>query len=88
MADVLFREGNRSRRFIPGCIDDPVFTEETPGLATLHPHGRSRVGDLYDDKYLYDIGPRPIINLELNYEETRFRIDAEDVRNAYTLRKY
>jgi hypothetical protein len=93
------------------AIGDQVFSKNTPGLATLHPHGRSWVGDIYDDKPWYaiigyqsshsnrpgtvnwinkgpvaqqwdDTSPRPVINMEPNYEEIHFRIDAEDVRNA------
>lgn len=93
------------------AIGREVFTEDTPGLATLHPHGLSWVGNLYEDEDWYDIigyqsshsaaektvdwinkgpvaqqwekgPPRPIINMEPNYEEIFFKIDAEDVRNA------
>lgn len=92
-------------------IGSQVFNEDTPGLVTLHPHGLSWIGDVYDDQVWYDIAsyqsshsnrantvnwintgpvaqkwdkmrPRPVINMEPNYEEIFFTIDAEDVRNA------
>lgn len=93
------------------AIGRGVFAEEHPGLVTLHPHGRSWIGDIYADEEWMDIvgyqsshsnakgtvnwintGPpaqrwdkipaRPVINLEPNYEQIRFLITAEDVRNA------
>ena len=80
-------------------------------LVSLHPHGRSWVGSLYNEEDWLDIigyqsshsnkrgtvdwinkgpvvagwgriSPRPIINMEPNYEEIGFRITARDVRNA------
>lgn len=80
-------------------------------LVSLHPHGRSWVGSLYNEEEWLDIvgyqsshsnrqgtvdwinkgpvvkewnkiSPRPIMNMEPNYEEIGFRITAQDVRNA------
>ena len=88
-----------------------VFNGIDHAPATLHPHGRSNIGDLYAGEDWYQImgyqsshsdgeetvnwinkeeisrnwdklKPMPTINLEPNYEEIHFSIDAEDVRNA------
>ncbi|QGY43141.1 DUF4038 domain-containing protein [Maribellus comscasis] len=88
-----------------------VFNDIDHAPVTLHPHGRSFVGDLYAQEDWYDLmgyqsshsnqegtvnwinkgpvakmwsklKPMPYINLEPNYEEIGFRIDATDVRNA------
>jgi len=88
-----------------------VFNDIHHAPVTLHPHGRSWIGDIYADEAWMDIvcyqsshsnaagtvdwinkgpianrwdkiPPRPIINMEPNYEEIHFRITDEDVRNA------
>lgn len=88
-----------------------VFGDEHPGLVTLHPMGRSWIGNDYNDEEWMDIigyqsshsnqqrtvdwitkgpigenwyklTPRPIINMEPNYEEIHFEITDKDVRNA------
>jgi len=92
-------------------IGREVFQDIHHAPVTLHPHGRSWVGNLYAGEEWLDIvgyqsshsnsertvnwinqgpitnnwssiPPRPIINMEPNYEEIHFRISAEDVRNA------
>ena len=88
-----------------------VFNEIHHAPVTLHPHGRSWIGDIYAEEEWMDIvcyqsshsnaagtvdwinkgpianrwdkiPPRPVINMEPNYEEIHFRITDEDVRNA------
>jgi len=88
-----------------------VFNDIDHAPVTLHPHGSSWVGDLYDQEDWYSLmgyqsshnngkrvvnwinkgpmsqmwkklRPMPYINMEPNYEEIRFKITAEDVRNA------
>jgi hypothetical protein len=88
-----------------------VFDGTHQGIVTLHPNGRSWIGEDYkDERWLDFIGyqsshsnseatvnwitkgpvskdwaylpPRPIINLEPNYEEIFFKITDRDVRNA------
>jgi hypothetical protein len=92
-------------------IGRAVFDGTHQGIVTLHPCGRSWIGEVYkDEKWLDIIGyqsshsnqqntvdwitkgpmtnewsylpPRPLINLEPNYEEINFKITARDVRNA------
>ena len=92
-------------------IGQRVFGNIHHAPVTLHPHGRSWIGDLYADEPWMDIvgyqsshsneartvnwinrgpiaeewanlPPRPIINMEPNYEEIHFKITDEDVRNA------
>jgi hypothetical protein len=92
-------------------IGRAVFDGSHQGIVTLHPSGKSWIGEVYkDEKWLDIIGyqsshnnaegtvnwitqgpmsnnwanlpPRPIINLEPNYEEINFKITDRDVRNA------
>jgi len=92
-------------------IGRAVFDGSHQGIVTLHPCGKSWIGEVYkDEKWLDFIGyqsshsnsegtvnwitqgpmskewanlpPRPIINLEPNYEEINFQITDRDVRNA------
>lgn len=93
------------------AIGRRVFNEIHHAPVTLHPHGRSWIGDIYADEEWMDIvcyqsshsnsagtvdwinkgpisgrwvkiPPRPVINMEPNYEEIHFKITAADVRNA------
>jgi hypothetical protein len=92
-------------------IGRAVFNGSHQGIVSLHPSGRSWIGEVYkDEKWLDFIGyqsshsnaeatvnwitrgpvsqdwaylpPRPVINLEPNYEEINFKITDRDVRNA------
>ena len=92
-------------------IGREVFGNIHHAPVTLHPHGRSWIGELYADEAWMDvigyqsshnngervvnwinkgpmaqewanIAPRPIINMEPNYEQIRFTITDQDVRNA------
>lgn len=92
-------------------IGQEVFNGIDHAPVTLHPHGSSYVGRIYEDELWYDLmgyqsshnngervvnwinkgpmandwdklKPMPYINMEPNYEEIQFKIDAEDVRNA------
>ena len=92
-------------------IGREVFGNIHHAPVTLHPHGRSWIGELYADEAWMDvigyqsshnngervvnwinkgpmaqewanIPPRPIINMEPNYEQIRFTITDQDVRNA------
>lgn len=97
-------------------IGQQVFSDYHPGVVTLHPGGRSWIGDTYADQEWLDIvtyqsshsnqegtvswinqgpmatrwdqlPPRPLINMEPNYEEIPIyrsdgKISATDVRNA------
>lgn len=93
------------------AIGRQVFNGIDHAPVTLHPHGSSYVGRIYEDEEWYDLmgyqsshnngewvvnwinkgpmtkewaimKPMPYINMEPNYEEIRFKITAEDVRNA------
>jgi hypothetical protein len=88
-----------------------IFNDIDHAPVTLHPHGRSFVGELYAQEDWYNLmgyqsshsnakgtvdwinkgeiseswkklKAMPYINMEPNYEEIRFLISAEDVRNA------
>jgi len=92
-------------------IGRKVFNGIDHAPVTMHPHGRSYIGDIYANEDWYDfmgyqsshsngegivnwinkgpmskkwdkLKPMPYINLEPNYEEILFKIDADDVRNA------
>jgi hypothetical protein len=92
-------------------IGRAVFDGKSQGIVSLHPCGRSWIGEVYkDEQWLNIIGyqsshsngeetvnwitkgpmsrmwsylpPRPLINMEPNYEEIDFKITDKDVRNA------
>jgi hypothetical protein len=92
-------------------IGRAVFDGKYQGIVSLHPCGRSWIGEVYkDEQWLNIIGyqsshsnseetvnwitkgpmsrmwsylpPRPLINMEPNYEEINFKITDKDVRNA------
>jgi len=55
------------------------------GYQSSHSSGEETVNFINNERIANewkDISPMPIINLEPNYEEINFKIDAEDVRNA------